>query len=85
MLIKDLSLELDAKALTAVRGGGVSGTNVGAIVMGPVSQYGAAGLSFGSPVSNANVQAPTLTQTNVGFDNDTAALIGSAVGLFQMA
>ena len=80
MLIKDLSLELDAKALTAVRGGGVSGTNVGAIVMGPVSQSGAAGLSFASPVTNVNVQTPTVTQTNVGFDNDIVALIGSAVG-----
>ena len=85
MQIKDLSLELDAKALTAVRGGGAAGLNVGAIVMGPVAQSGGAGLSFGSPVSNANVQTPTLTQTNVNFDNDTAALIGSAVGLFQQA
>ena len=83
MLIKDLSLELDAKALTAVRGGGVANTNVGAIVMGPVVQSGAAGLSFASPVSNTNVQAPTLTQTNVGFDNDIVALIGSAVGQIQ--
>ena len=40
MLIKDLSLELDAKALSAVRGGGVSGTNVGAIVMGPKLEPG---------------------------------------------
>jgi hypothetical protein len=63
----------------------VSGANLGLIVMGPVSQSGAAGLSFASPVSNTNVQAPTLTQTNVGFDNDAASLIGSAVGLFQMA
>ncbi|HEY9064933.1 MAG TPA: hypothetical protein VIO33_08110 [Burkholderiaceae bacterium] len=85
MQIKDLSLELDAKALTAVRGGGATGVNAGAIVIGPVAQSGGAGLSFGSPVSNTNVQTPTLTQTNVGFDNDTAALIGSAVGLFQMA
>jgi len=87
MQIKDLelSLELSREEQAAVHGGGVSGANLGAIVMGPVSQSGAAGLSFGSPVSNTNVQAPTLTQTNVGFDNDTAALIGSAVGLFQMA
>ena len=86
MQIKDLSLELDTKALTAVRGGGVSGANIGAIVMGPVAQLGGSGLvSFASPVSNTNVQAPTLNQTNVGFDSDTAALIGSAVGLFQMA
>jgi hypothetical protein len=85
MQIKDLSLELDTKALSAVRGGGVSGANIGAIVMGPVAQFGGSGLSFASPSSNTNVQAPTLSQTNVGFDNDTAALIGSAVGLFQMA
>jgi hypothetical protein len=87
MQIKDLELshELSREEQGAVHGGGVSGTNVGAIVMGPVLQSGAAGLSFASPVSNTNVQAPTLTQTNVGFDNDTASLIGSAVGLFQMA
>ena len=85
MQIKDLSLELDTKALTAVRGGGVSGANIGAIVMGPVAQFGGSGLSFASPSTNTNVQAPTLSQTNVGFDNDTAALIGSAVGIFQMA
>jgi hypothetical protein len=84
MLIKDLSLELDAKALTAVSGAGVTGANLGAIVIGPVSQSGAAGLAFASPVSNTNVQAPTLNQTNVGFDNDAATLIGSAVGLFSM-
>jgi hypothetical protein len=53
--------------------------------MGPVAQFGGSGLSFASPSSNTNVQAPTLSQTNVGFDNDTAALIGSAVGIFQMA
>ncbi len=87
MQIKDLelSLELSREEQAAVHGGGVIGANIGAIVMGPVAQAGGAGLSFGSPVSNANVQTPTLTQTNVGFDNDTAALIGSAVGLFQMA
>jgi len=85
MQIKDLSLELDTKALTAVRGGGVIGVNAGTIAMGPVAQFGGAGVSFGSPVTNTNAQAATLNQTNVGFDNDTAALIGSAVGLFQMA
>ena len=48
--------------------------------MGPVSQSGGSpGLSFASPVTNVNVQTPTVTQTNVGFDNDIAALIGSAV------
>ena len=88
MQIKDLelSLELSHEEQAAVHGGGVSGTNIGAIQMGPVAQLGGAGLlSFASPVSNTNVQAPTLNQTNVGFDNDTAALVGSAVGLFQMA
>ena len=87
MQIKDLelSLELSHEEQAAVHGGGVSGTNVGAIVMGPVAQYGGAGLSFGSPVTNANVQTPSLAQTNVGLDDDTAVLIGSAVGMFQQA
>ena len=87
MQIKDLELSLDLsrEEQAAVHGGGVSGANLGVIVMGPVAQSGGAGLSFASPVSNTNVQAPTLTQTNVGFDNDTASLIGSAVNLFQMA
>ncbi|HKX43555.1 MAG TPA: hypothetical protein VJO99_20515, partial [Burkholderiaceae bacterium] len=75
--------ELSREEQAAVHGGAATGANIGVIAMGPVVQSGAAGLSFGSPVSNANVQTPTLTQTNVGFDNDAAALIGSAVGLFQ--
>jgi len=87
MQIKDLelSLELSREEQAAVHGAGVSGANLGVIAMGPVVQAGGAGLSFASPVTNTNVQAPTLSQTNVGFDNDTAALIGSAVGLFQIA
>ena len=87
MQIKDLELshELSREEQAAVHGGAATGVNLGVIAMGPVVQSGGAGLSFGSPVSNANVQTPTLTQTNVGFDNDTAALIGSAVGLFQQA
>jgi hypothetical protein len=96
MQIKDLSLELDTEALAAVHGGSVTGTNLGAIAIGPVSQAGGSGFSAFSPVSNTNVQAPTLTQTNVGLDNDvfqrvltindndTANLIGSAVGTFGM-
>ena len=44
-----------------------------------------AAVACGSPSSNSNAQLASLNQTNVGFDNDTAALIGSAVGLFQMA
>jgi hypothetical protein len=87
MQIKDLelSLELSREEQATVHGGGVLGANIGTIAMGPVVQGGGAGLSFGSPVTNTNLQAPTLNQTNVGFDSDTAALIGSAVGLFQMA
>lgn len=96
MQIKDLSLELDTEALAAVHGGSVTGTNLGAIAIGPVVQAGGSGFSAFSPVSNTNVQAPTLTQTNVGLDNDvfqqvvtindndTANLIGSAVGVFGM-
>ena len=83
MQIKDLelSLELSREEQAAVHGGAVSGANLGLILMGPVVQSGGApGLSFASPVTNVNVQAPTLTQTNVGFDTDIAALIGSAVG-----
>ncbi len=82
MQIKDLelSLELSREEQAAVHGGSVSGANLGLILMGPVSQSGSSGLSFASPVTNVNVQAPTLTQTNVGFDTDIAALIGSAVG-----
>jgi len=82
MQIKDLelSLELSREEQAAVHGGGVSGANLGLILLGPVSQSGGSGLSFASPVTNVNVQAPTLTQTNVGFDTDIAALIGSAVG-----
>ena len=85
MQIKDLSLELDTKALTAVRGGGVSNVNAGAITFGPVVQYGGSGFAFASPATNSNAQLGNLNQTNVGLDNDTAALIGSAVGIFQMA
>jgi hypothetical protein len=87
MQIKDLelSLELSREEQATVHGGGVLGANIGAIAMGPVVQAGGSGLAFGSPSSNTNVQVPTLNQTNVGFDSDTAALIGSAVGLFQMA
>ena len=96
MLIKDLSKELDAEALSAVEGGSVAGANLGIIAIGGVSQSGGSGFSAFSPVSNTNVQAPTLTQTNVGLDNDvlqqaltlndndTANLIGSAVGVFGM-
>jgi hypothetical protein len=70
MQIKDLSREMTAEEQAAVQGGDANGTNVGAIVMGPVVQAGGAGFSAFSPVSNTNVQAPTLTQTNVGLDND---------------
>jgi hypothetical protein len=82
MQIKDLELshELSREEQAAVHGGGVSGANLGLILMGPVSQSGGSGLSFASPVTNVNVQTPTVTQTNVGFDNDIVALIGSAVG-----
>ena len=85
MQIKDLELshELSREEQAAVHGGAVSGANLGLILMGPVSQSGGSGLSFASPVTNVNVQAPTLTQTNVGFDNDIVALIGSAVGQIQ--
>jgi hypothetical protein len=82
MQIKDLELshDLSRTEQAAVHGGNVSGENLGLILMGPVSQTGGSGLSFASPVTNVNVQTPTLTQTNVGFDNDIVALIGSAVG-----
>jgi hypothetical protein len=82
MQIKDLELshELSREEQAAVHGGGVSGANLGLILMGPVSQAGGSGLSFASPVTNVNIQTPTVTQTNVGFDNDIVALIGSAVG-----
>ena len=82
MQIKDLELnhDLSRTEQAAVHGGNVSGANLGLILMGPVSQSGGSGLSFASPVTNVNVQTPTVTQTNVGFDNDIVALIGSAVG-----
>jgi|EndMetStandDraft_5_1072996.scaffolds.fasta_scaffold04511_2 hypothetical protein len=83
MQIKDLelSLELSREEQATVHGGGVLGANLGLIALGPVVQSGGApGLSFASPVTNVNVQTPILNQTNVGFDNDIAALIGSAVG-----
>jgi hypothetical protein len=86
MQIKDLELnhDLSRTEQAAVHGGNVagnvSGANLGLILMGPVSQTGGSGLSFASPVTNVNVQTPTVTQTNVGFDNDIVALIGSAVG-----
>ena len=79
----ELSLELSREEQAAVHGGAVSGANLGLILMGPVSQSGGSGLSFASPVTNVNVQTPTVTQTNVGFDTDIAALIGSAVGQFH--
>ena len=82
MQIKDLELthDLSHAEQAAVHGGNVSGANLGLIFMGPVAQTGGSGLSFASPVTNVNVQTPTVTQTNVGFDNDIVALIGSAVG-----
>lgn len=83
MQIHDLELshELSRDEQAAVHGAGVSGANLGLILLGPVSQSGGApGVSFASPVTNVNVQTPILNQTNVGFDNDIAALIGSAVG-----
>ncbi|HKX43556.1 MAG TPA: hypothetical protein VJO99_20520 [Burkholderiaceae bacterium] len=85
MQIKDLELshELSREEQAAVHGGDATGANLGLILMGPVSQSGGSGLSFASPVTNVNVQTPTVTQTNVGFDNDIAALIGSAVGQFH--
>jgi hypothetical protein len=85
MQIKDLEMsqELSRDEQASVHGGNVAGANFGAIFMGPVAQGGGSGLSFASPVTNVNVQAPVLTQTNVGFDGDIATLIGSAVGSFQ--
>jgi len=85
MQIKDLELshELSREEQAAVHGGFVSNANLGLILMGPVAQSGGSGLSFASPVTNVNVQTPVLTQTNVGFDNDIVALIGSAVGQIQ--
>jgi len=86
MQINDLELshELSREEQAAVHGGAVSGANLGLILMGPVSQSGGSpGLSFASPVTNVNVQTPTVTQTNVGFDNDIAALIGSAVAQYH--
>ena len=87
MQIKDLelSLELSHEEQAAVHGGGVSNVNAGAIGFGPVIQSGGSGFSAFSPSSNSNAQLASLNQTNVGFDNDTAALIGSAVGFLQMA
>jgi hypothetical protein len=35
-------------------------------------------------VANTNVQAPTLTQTNVGLDNDAFASVGSLIGIVNM-
>ena len=83
MQIKDLELshELSREEQAAVHGGGVFDTNVGLLGLGPVMQSGGSpGVAFASPVTNVNVQTPILNQINVGFDNDIAALIGSAVG-----
>ena len=92
MEIKDLSREISREEQAAIEGGDANGTNLGLIAMGPVLQTGGAGFSAFSPVTNVNVQAPTLTQTNVGLDNDVtqaiatindndiASVVGSAIG-----
>jgi hypothetical protein len=92
MEIKDLSRELSQEEQAAVQGGDANGANLGLISMGPVAQLGGAGFSAFSPVTNVNVQAPTLTQTNVNLDNDLtqavaaindndiASAVGSAIG-----
>jgi hypothetical protein len=80
MEIKDLSRELTAEEQAAVQGGDANGANLGLIALGPVVQSGGAGFSAFSPVINTNVQAPTLTQTNVNLDNDVAAVVASAIG-----
>jgi len=60
MLIKDLSIELDAKAMTAVHGGGDVNQGIAqSNVAGGAYQFVAPGLSFAS--SNVNVSAPTQT------------------------
>jgi hypothetical protein len=98
MQIKDLELshELSRDEQAAVHGGNVVGANAGLILMGPVSQTGGSGFSAFSPVTNVNVQAPTLVQTNVGLDNDlqqvvqtindndVGTIVGSLVNQFQM-
>ncbi len=71
MLIKDLSIELDAKAMTAVHGGGDINQAIGQYnVAGGAAQVVAPGLSFGS--TNLNVNAPTQTNaaSNTAFNSD---------------
>ncbi len=85
MNIKDLpqAEEISREEQAAVSGGSVANANLGVIAIGPVVQAGNAGFAAFSPVANTNVQAPTLNQTNVGLDNDTAVLVGSLVGAFS--
>jgi hypothetical protein len=90
MLIKDLSIELDANAMTAVHGGGnVTQGNVQSNVDGGAAQFTETAFSLGT--SNVNVSAPTQTNLaqNTAFNSDIdvtkidvtkVALFGSLVG-----
>jgi hypothetical protein len=68
MQIKDLSVELSAEAQAAVAGGGdvtTTQTNAAALVGGPMTQLGNAGLSAFSPTNNTALQANSIEQFNV--------------------
>ena len=91
MQVKDLSVELDAKAMTAVHGGGDVNQAIGQYnVAGGAAQVVAPGLSFGS--TNLNVNAPTQTNlaSNTAFNSEvdltkfdldvTKVAIGGMVG-----
>ena len=67
MQIKDLSVELSAEAMTAVHGGGdvtTTNSNAAAIVGGPMTQFGNAGLSAFSPTNNGALQTNSIDQSN---------------------
>jgi len=71
MQIKDLSVELDAKAMTEVHGGGDVNQGIAqSNVAGGAFQAVAPGLSFAS--SNVNVSAPTQTNlaSNTAFNSE---------------
>jgi hypothetical protein len=81
MNIKDLELsqELSRDEQAAVRGGDASNTVI-ALMAGSALVNGGAGVSFGSPVVQANPQSQTITPTatNVDVDSKIANVLQSA-------